>query len=262
LSLALFVIARLALMAPREWLPFKKPFDAEPWVAELEKEANELPLIFENSYRDPSHYRFYTGGKPAWTFTDVNYRPNQYDLWTEDAIFQDQKVLMVGKGEWQIDGGRPFTSQGKKLVLKEVDNFQVAKFAKLKLERPLPEKLVVGQVIQLGILVDLDFIEATFTKQGNTGQPLTLKLGTELPLQLFAVFQYVGDGWQYYPLEPLTRKSIDVGENQLLYRGEFIVPADLPATELIFQLGLGYKGMPPLRGQSELIPVTVEATEN
>ena len=262
LSLALFTIARLALMAPREWLPFKKPFDAAPWVAELEEEANGLPLIFENSYRDPSHYRFYTGEKPAWTFTDVNYRPNQYDIWAGDTAFHNQKVLVVGKGNWQIAGGRPFTSQGKKLVLKEIDNFQVAKFAKLKLQDSLPETLTAGQVIQFDVLADLNFNVATSEEKSNAFANQTLNLDAELPLQLFAIFQYVGDGWQYYPLEPLTRKSIDVKENQLLYSGEFTVPADLPATELIFQLGMGYQGMPPLRGQSELIPVTLKAPEN
>lgn len=262
LSLGLFLVARLALMAPREWLPFKKPFDAQPWVMELAKEANGLPVIFENSYRDPSHYRFYTNGLPAWTFTDTNYRPNQYDLWTEDQAFHNQKVLVAGKGDWHIEGGRPFTAGGKKLILKEIDHFQVAKFAHLKLSKPLPKTLVTGQVLEWEVLVDLDFNVAKDLKKSRANEESILNLEAGLPLQLYAIFQYIDDGWYYYPLEPLARKSIVEGENQLLYRGRFTVPTDLPQDELVFQIGLGYQGMPPLRGQSELVPVTINAPEN
>ncbi|MEM9837245.1 MAG: hypothetical protein AAF828_12120, partial [Bacteroidota bacterium] len=247
LSLGLFLVARLALIAPREWLPFQKPFDAQPWVEQLAEQANGLPVLFENSYRDASHYRFYAPGEKAWTFTDVDYRPNQYDIWVDDTSFHHQKVLVAGKENWMTPNSKPFDHGRHHLNLQVVDSFQVAKLASLSLVNPVPPQMFHKQSIQLDIMVELNELAE--------GEQLDLDAG--LPLQLYAIFQYVGDGWQWFPLEPLRRKTIVVGDKQLLYRGTFEVPDSLPETELLFQLGLGYEGMPPLRGQSELWPVTV-----
>lgn len=277
-ALLLFLLVRLVLVAPSSWLPFQKPFDAAPWVKELQILADGRPVIFENSYRDASHYRFYTNNAPAWTFTDVDYRPNQYDIWGHDLAFQDQEVLMVGKEKWTIPGTRPFVFPDKHLYTKVVPDFQVAKFARLSLSKPLPAVLQRGQEVAISVYISLDtslitaankdfwnFTGAISTTNSNgiTAEDLDLKLNTpDFPLDLYAIFQFVGDGWFYGKLKPLRVESVRGDQTVLLYEGLLKIDPSLPLDELQFQLGLGYPGMPPLRGQSELQSVIIESESN
>lgn len=269
LSLAIFFIIRLLLIAPREWLPFDKPFDAAPWVEEIAEKAEGRPVIFENSYRDASHYRFYTDDAAAWTFTDVAYRTNQFDLWPGDTTYHGQDILMVGKGEWEFPGTTPFNRYGKRLHTKVIPNWQAAANWMLAVDDPPPDTLIRGSQFTLAATIMPKIISGTpalrrlrndsdeWTSTRDQPFAAPLDFNTDLPLHLYAIFQIVGEGWTYIPLDPLTQNSIGEEKEALLFRGQIAVPEDLPQGEVIFQLGLGYDGMPPLRGQSELWPLVV-----
>jgi len=253
-------LARVILILPREWLPFKKPFDAEPWVETLAERAQGLPVLFENSYRDASHYRFYTNDAPAWTFTDVHYRLNQFDIWQNDTTFHNQRVLVVGKENWEFPGISPFKTQGKNNYTLVVDSFQITKGVQFILPE-LPDTLQKGKTIPIMVKMIRTSAGAKRVKgqPSGFGNKLTIGMNAPLPLDLHAIFQYVGDGWQYKALRPLTT-TILLGNNieQTIYKGNLYIPKDLPDGEVLFQLGLGYRGMPPLRGQSALRPVIVK----
>ena len=248
-TILLLSLARIVLMLPRDWLPFQKPFDHEPWALELAEKAGDRPVIFENSYRLASSYEFYTG-QPAWTFTDVEYRRNQYDLWMNDSTFHNRPVLLAGQRKWAYPGTdtvRIFRGFMKALP---VERFQAARA--LRLEARLPDTLVAGRSYPVAV---------TATLPVEAGIP-SLELFGELPFSLHLTVhdQQTGDlisvpvegfsarpraGNQLVP-HSVGVQRIGVGEPVLLYQGPVRIP-DVPPGEAEIELGLAYPGMPPIR---------------
>ncbi|PHI20907.1 4-amino-4-deoxy-L-arabinose transferase [Lewinellaceae bacterium SD302] len=242
-SMGLFLLARVFLMLPANLLPVPKPLDPEPWVDALVEIAENRPVVFENSYRDPSLYQFYTG-HPATTFTDVAYRPNQYDIWRRDTFFQGKEVLLVGKEGWQYSTSESFTPQTKRLRTAVIHDFKVAKFVRLNNAGLLPDTLKRGQPLKLELYA-------------RNLENFPLELNGRMPIQVYAIFQEIDGEWKYIHLKDIKGTAILPGDPRLLFEGEITVPEGLPPTEHLLQFGLGYSGMPPLRGQSELMTVQI-----
>ncbi|WP_116126729.1 ArnT family glycosyltransferase [Lewinella sp. IMCC34183] len=236
--------ARLLLIAPREWLPFAKPFDNAPWVEDLRDRAAGLPVIFENTYRLASLYQFYSGGEPGFTLTDVDYRPNQYDLWRGDTTLRGDTVLLAGQANWEMPGTTPFRAGRVSLLLREVPDFQVARLARLRTQSPPPDVLRYGT-------------DAEVTVYARS--PVPVKLRAALPVWLYAVLHYSDGSVVFWRLRPLATERLPAGEERRLYRGPLAVPRDAPAGEVSLSFALGYRGMPPLVAQSEPSKVTVRA---
>jgi hypothetical protein len=72
----------------------KEYHNNEKRAEEISKIAGDRPVVFTNSYQDPSQYTFYTG-KPATTLNNLNYRKNQYDIWKFEEQFHGREVLYV-----------------------------------------------------------------------------------------------------------------------------------------------------------------------
>ena len=243
LTIGLLLLARIALVLPRTWLPFRKPFDHGPWVRELATTVGNLPLMVENSYRLASIYQFYSG-KPAWTFTTTNYRPNQYDLWARDSSFHRRTVYLLGQANWDRPPATPFRTQTRDMLLDRIEDFQVIKGVRLRLGAPLPDTLRA-------------------TPQADTvalyaHSPLRVALqAPDLPIGLFAMLEYPDGERVYWPLEPLQTTTLPAAKDTLLYRGPLRLPKAVrpgPATVLF---GMTYRGMRPLREQLEAITVVV-----
>ncbi len=238
-TICLLVVARLLLVLPRDWLPFEKPFDHAPWVERLAEIAGDRPVVVENSYRLASLYQFYSGGKPGWTFTNVEYRPSQYDLWQNDTAFQDRTVLLLGQANWHTSDSRPFATQKRRMQLKVVPDFQVAKTVRIAVAGTLPPTVAPGDVLDLRL---------------TAVAPDPVDLQSALPLDLFAILQFPGGEQVFWKLEPLELKEISGGGARVLYAGPLRIPMDVPPGKVYLEFGLGYRGMPPLRGQSESLP--------
>lgn len=237
----ILLLGRLLIIAPRDWLPFDKPFDHAPWVERLALLAEGRPVIIENSYRLASLYEFYSGGQPAWTFTDINYRPSQYDIWRGDTIFQDRTVLLMGQADWNNEDALPFRTQKRNMLLLEVPNFQVAKDIHLSVDGGLPAKVGPGQHFEIVL-------------RGAAPRPVNLR--AELPLDLFAIVRYPTGEKHYWRLTPVRTTRLPANERLVLYEGSLDFPTDLPLGEAYLEFGFAYRGMPPLRGQSASMDVT------
>ncbi len=91
-----FLFARSALMI--DFLPvsfLKKEFHRHrKWAAEIENLAGERPVVFTNSYQDPSVYAFYTG-QFAHSLNNKDYRKTQYDIWPFEEQVHGKEVLYV-----------------------------------------------------------------------------------------------------------------------------------------------------------------------
>ena len=96
IMLPLIIAARSALII--DFLPIsflKDEFhDYEKKVREISQIAGDLPVVYANSYQDPSVYTFYTG-KFAHSLNNLNYRRTQYDLWDFEEKLNGKEVLYV-----------------------------------------------------------------------------------------------------------------------------------------------------------------------
>ncbi len=94
--LPLIIIGRSALVF--DFLPIsflKDEFhDYKKKVKEISELAGDHPVVFTNSYQDPSVYTFYTGGF-SHSLNNLNYRRTQYDIWDFEEKIHGKEVLYV-----------------------------------------------------------------------------------------------------------------------------------------------------------------------
>lgn len=64
------------------------------WVDRLEYDVWDIPVVFENSYRDAPMYEFYSGRK-AISLNNIQYRQNQYSIDDSEASVQQGRVFYV-----------------------------------------------------------------------------------------------------------------------------------------------------------------------
>jgi hypothetical protein len=244
ITIGLLCVARLLLVAPREVLPFQKPFDHEPWVTELAERAGDRPVIVQNSYRFASLYQFYSG-KPSWTFTDVEYRLNQYDLWAADSVFHDREVLLLGQKSWNMPKASPFRTQARDMLTAPFPNFQIVKgvFFTPFTFPPLPPTFRRGEEVEVDLIATI---------------PRTIRTSQGLALRLFITFHYPNGKIYYWKLPAKDFELLQPGQRTFSYGHPFLVPKELPVGSAKVEFGLGYDGMPPLRGQSGRYEIIVE----
>ncbi|MEM1216118.1 MAG: glycosyltransferase family 39 protein [Bacteroidota bacterium] len=123
----LFVVARVWLALDVIPLPaaLDTQFEHRQWTQDLVERAGERTIVFENSYRDASLVRFYAG-HPAWTFTNIHYRPSQYDLRMEEGKqLHQQAVYYVGNSGWNHPDLTPLTYGKRRYGAVALDNFPV-----------------------------------------------------------------------------------------------------------------------------------------
>lgn len=134
ISFALLILARIALVWPDSGL--RTPFNRQAWVPELKAAAGGLPVVFQDSYRNPALYEFYTGER-AYTFTDICYRKNQYDLRYWETALHNRKVFLAGQSTWEQPEAVIAPLAGATFKLLAADRLQISQ--KVRLEADLPE---------------------------------------------------------------------------------------------------------------------------
>lgn len=92
----ILLFARIAFMV--DFLPvsyLKNEYHkTKKWANEISILAGNRPVIFTNSYQNPSEYTFYTG-KFAHSLNNLSYRKTQYDLWNFEEKVHGKEVLYV-----------------------------------------------------------------------------------------------------------------------------------------------------------------------
>ncbi|MDO9065609.1 MAG: glycosyltransferase family 39 protein, partial [Chloroflexota bacterium] len=92
----ILLFARIAFMV--DFLPvsyLKNEYHkTKKWTNEISNLAGNRPVIFTNSYQNPSEYTFYTG-KFAHSLNNLSYRKTQYDLWYFEEKVHGKEVLYV-----------------------------------------------------------------------------------------------------------------------------------------------------------------------
>ncbi|MBX6380574.1 MAG: glycosyltransferase family 39 protein [Thermoflavifilum aggregans] len=96
-TLLLILLARIILIVPIPFmdLPF---YGHREWATALQRITGNRPVVFMDSYQNPSLYTFYTH-QPAFTFNSIDYRKNQFDIWKMETRFHDQPCVLVSTPE-------------------------------------------------------------------------------------------------------------------------------------------------------------------
>ncbi len=97
-------------------------------VQEIKSKIGDMPVVFENSYRDAPMYAFYTGST-TYSLNNIVYRKNQYSIDDSESKVQHKKVLYVSgyMGNPEITFTR---SDGAVYKGRYIDDFE--SFRKLK----------------------------------------------------------------------------------------------------------------------------------
>ncbi len=91
-SLAILMVARVLLVLP---LNIRTEFHGvKNRMIELSKKVGDTPVLFTDTFRDPSKYMFYTGNE-ALCYSSVHYRPTQYDLWNYEEKLENKTVYAM-----------------------------------------------------------------------------------------------------------------------------------------------------------------------
>ena len=228
LSIVLLLPVRVLLFW--NYAGMKSEFHQTAWVDQLQQEATDLPVVFSNSYRDPSIYAFYAQER-AYTFTDVYYRPNQWDIWSWETDLHGKDVLLVGKERWDCPSCTSFRMPGLKGELKTVRNLQVSQKVEMTYELA-PTSWQAGDTLQLTVQLHNPYAHDITPDQGN------------MPLSLSGLFFREG---QVLHLEPLTAPTMPwPAGDTISFRGSVILPAELQPP-FDFSLGIKTGDLPPAR---------------
>ena len=230
LTIALLLIARLFMVW--NFLGIKSDFHDKDWVATLQEEANGVPIFFENSYRGASKYGFYSQDK-VYSFTNVDYRKSQFDLWNWEEDLQNKEALVIVNKLWdckicQLDTiGR---RTAKTLIAKDL---QV--YSKLEIEflRSPQQQLSKKTTPELFIKIKNEYPFSVWLDKGN------------FPLEISTFFLKQG--------ELFAAQKVTLGQGIKEFKpGEMIVKARFQMPDLlkigqVYQLGMGfnYEGIPP-----------------
>lgn len=222
LSLGFLIVARIFLIAP---LPnLDTDFHKRAWIAELKAKAGDLPILFMDSYRDPSKYSFYSGDE-AYTLTDVYYRKNQFDLWDWEKVLHNQSVFVVAQRDLKCPDCQTMEliKRGEKTYI-IADSFQVSQNVWIDDEFP-SDTIVIGQTYSVELNIQNPY---EHTIQQNTGSQ---------PLELYAIMTDDQEYRQWYLIKSDWEKW--PGNSSTKVRGTFMVPSLVGESQSVYlQFGI------------------------
>lgn len=121
-NILLLSFARIALVFEEVSPIHYEAHGNKEWAASIQEKVGDIPVVFENSYRNAPMYAFYTGNT-AFSLNNVMYRRNQYSIDDTEAKVQHRRVLYVSEylknGDVALDLPKQKTGFGV-----YIDNFE------------------------------------------------------------------------------------------------------------------------------------------
>jgi len=66
----------------------------EKWASKIQEKTGDKPVVFLDSYKDPSMYTFQTGIEST-SFNTIYTRKNQFTIWNYEEDFRNRKVAVI-----------------------------------------------------------------------------------------------------------------------------------------------------------------------
>ncbi|SIP94541.1 ArnT family glycosyltransferase [Maribacter ulvicola] len=197
------------------------------WAKAIEEEVGNIPVIFENSYRNAPMYSFYTDATPTFSLNNFMYRKNQYSIDGSEEQIRGKDVAYIS----QYDKNPTFTYEKEDGGLykgKYIANFQSYRKLSCIIE-DTPITLNSEKSIDLKIYnpypeaIDLNKLKFAVTYMDNYKTPVeTLKM-TPKPKQTTVTTLKQQDTTNFIFQLPKTKKEnigyfrVVISENGLLY---------------------------------------------
>ncbi|WP_089886770.1 ArnT family glycosyltransferase [Kriegella aquimaris] len=119
------------------------------WTEEIRAEAGDIPIVFENSYRNAPMYAFYSGN-PTYSLNNIYYRRNQYSIDSSEYQVQHKKIMYVSKSA--KSGDASFTRMnGTVYHGKFIENFESFRKLRCFLTEEEPLSLDLKKVINFKV---------------------------------------------------------------------------------------------------------------
>lgn len=168
------------------------------WAMQIKLKAEDTPVVFANSYQKASKYSFYTGNS-SLSLNNVQYRRNQYDMWSIEEKLQGKKIMYIPN--WEVGGEdiRSFHTNKGEVQYVMIDNFR--SYAKINIRTSRPR-----YVFKAGTLVHLPL-----TMTNNYRKPITFGRNRDYPDWLvFSVFheEEMATEEKKIPLDGITIQEV------------------------------------------------------
>lgn len=138
------------------------------WATQISKKAGNTPVVFANSYQKAAKYSFYTGNV-SLSLNNVQYRRNQYDIWSIEDSLQGKKIMYIPNWETGREDVRSFRTVKEEVPYIFIDNFR--SYAKIVVKTSEPR-----YTFKAGSQVDLPL-----TLVNNYDSPVTFGKNKEYP---------------------------------------------------------------------------------
>ncbi|GLR18674.1 hypothetical protein GCM10007940_32900 [Portibacter lacus] len=77
-------------------------FRNDVFAAQIKEKAKDRPVVFLDSYQDPSRYSWYNSGSLSHTFNQAHKRKNQFNIWMQDTLMNGQEVYVYAPEKYKI----------------------------------------------------------------------------------------------------------------------------------------------------------------
>lgn len=67
------------------------------WAKGIQEKADNVPVVFENSYRNAPMYSFYTDGTPTFSLNNYMYRKNQYSIDGSEEKIRGKDIAYISR---------------------------------------------------------------------------------------------------------------------------------------------------------------------
>lgn len=203
-----------------------EPHWSEEWIPKVHEKAEKRPVVFVNSYRSASLYRFYTGIQ-THSYSILKGRKSQYDLNDFEQKMQQKEVVAIGS----LINGEPWVkkqpSDDKFMNAVFIDNYRTFQKVSFEIEKKeLEFTLGKRDSIQFEVfnpyLHEIHLSDANFflVFQGEKNRILQ-----KIPLKLFSL----------PALNPKEKVALSA---------DFLVPDSLESNNLSCRIALGFYNLP------------------
>ncbi|UII78147.1 glycosyltransferase family 39 protein [Flagellimonas sp. CMM7] len=223
------IVSMVILIYARAWLVFKpllpiwfETHGNKQWVAALNSEAEDAPIVFENSYRRAPMYEFYSK-IPTFTLNNHMYRKNQYSIDDSEERVRGKKIVYVSKyrNSGDISYYNPDSTIFYGTLIKDFSSYRKLQCI---VEEPLDES------------------------------PLTLKVYNPYPFDILLdklkyTVAYSNKHKQVKELVPLKVKNLSHNETVLKSKDTLFFQFELPKSKMEnpghFRIGIAENGLLP-----------------
>ncbi|WP_339707225.1 glycosyltransferase family 39 protein [uncultured Kriegella sp.] len=92
----ILIFLRLGLVYEPLFPVFYETHGNKQFTNEIRSKAGDIPIVFENSYRNAPMHAFYSGN-PTYSLNNIHYRRNQYSIDSSEYEVQHKKIMYISK---------------------------------------------------------------------------------------------------------------------------------------------------------------------